>query len=84
MALDKSKVQRQKAKVTRLVTTTETHFLSKRPQCQACGNPKLLQEMSFSPLSLTSRKKHFTTDGGHRAFTPDQTTKRYKKGGVAQ
>ncbi|NEQ40153.1 MAG: TOMM precursor leader peptide-binding protein [Okeania sp. SIO3I5] len=59
--------------------TTETHFLSKRPQCQACGNPKLLQEISFSPLSLTSRKKHFTTDGGHRAFTPDQTTKRYEK-----
>ncbi|NES65114.1 MAG: TOMM precursor leader peptide-binding protein [Okeania sp. SIO2D1] len=59
--------------------TTETHFLSKRPQCPACGNPKLLQEMSFYPLSLTSRKKHFTTDGGHRVFTPDQTMKRYKK-----
>ncbi|MEB3339444.1 TOMM precursor leader peptide-binding protein [Okeania sp.] len=59
--------------------TTETHFLSKRPQCPACGNPKLLQEMSFYPLTLTSRKKHFTTDGGHRAVTPDQTTKRYEK-----
>ena len=59
--------------------STTTHILSKRPQCEACGDSKLLQEMSSYPLSLSSRKKHFTTDGGHRAFTPDQTTKRYKK-----
>lgn len=59
--------------------TTETHTLSKRPQCQACGQPQLLQSRGFQPLSLSSRKKHFTTDGGHRAFTPEQTKKRYEK-----
>ncbi|NET44397.1 TOMM precursor leader peptide-binding protein [Okeania sp. SIO2B3] len=59
--------------------TTETHILSKRPQCQACGDPKLLKDMAFYPLTLTSRQKHFTSDGGHRAFTPDQTTKRYEQ-----
>ena len=57
----------------------ETHVLPKRPQCPTCGNPNLLQETGFQPLELASRKKHFTTDGGHRAYTPDQTTKRYEQ-----
>lgn len=57
---------------------TETHILSKRPQCPTCGNPNILQERGFQPLTLVSRQKHFTTDGGHRAFTPDQTLKNYQ------
>ena len=58
--------------------TLKTHILTKRPQCEACGNPKIMSEKGFEPLILNSRKKHFTTDGGHRAFTPDKTISDYE------
>ncbi|NES81281.1 MAG: TOMM precursor leader peptide-binding protein [Moorea sp. SIO2B7] len=56
----------------------ETHHLSHRPQCSVCGNPKIISEKVYQPITLESRKKHFTTDGGHRAFSPEQTVKRYQ------
>ncbi|MBC1238192.1 TOMM precursor leader peptide-binding protein [Nostoc sp. 2RC] len=56
----------------------QTHILSLRPQCPSCGNPNLLTERAFQPLVLSSRKKQFTSDGGHRAFSPDQTVNRYQ------
>lgn len=58
--------------------TTEFHYLSHRPQCQTCGEPDLVNLQGHKPLILNNRKKHFTTDGGHRAFSPDQTLKRYE------
>ncbi|NEO72713.1 MAG: TOMM precursor leader peptide-binding protein [Moorea sp. SIO3H5] len=58
--------------------STETHQLPHRPQCAACGNPQLLSDRAHQPVSLVNRKKQYTTDGGHRAFTPDQTLKRYQ------
>ena len=56
----------------------KTHTLSQRPQCSACGNPDLISQQLNQPLALTSRKKLFTQDGGHRAFTPDQILQRYE------
>jgi len=57
--------------------TLKTHTLSQRPQCPTCGAPNLVSEQLNQPIALTSRKKLFTQDGGHRAFTPDQILKRY-------
>ena len=58
--------------------TLKTHSLTQRPQCPACGNPDLVSKQVKSAIALTSRKKLFTQDGGHRAFTPDQILKRYE------
>ncbi len=56
----------------------KTHILPKRPQCQVCGNPQLLSEQSYEPLILSNCPKHFTSDGGHRALSPEQTVKQYQ------
>jgi len=56
----------------------KTHTLSQRPQCSACGNPDLISQQLNQPLALSSRKKLFTQDGGHRAFTPDHILQRYE------
>jgi ribosomal protein S12 methylthiotransferase accessory factor len=58
--------------------TLKTHALPHRPQCSACGNAAIMSQQLHQPLSLTSRKKLFTQDGGHRAFTPDQIFQRYE------
>lgn len=58
--------------------TQKTHALPHRPQCPACGNPNLIDQLLNQPLVLSSRKKLFTQDGGHRAFTPDQILQRYE------
>ncbi|BAY91228.1 MULTISPECIES: TOMM precursor leader peptide-binding protein [unclassified Tolypothrix] len=58
--------------------TLKTHSLTQRPQCPACGNPDLVSQQVKGAIALTSRKKLFTQDGGHRAFTPDQILKRYE------
>lgn len=54
----------------------EKHTLVKRPQCPVCGNREALSEIK--PLVLEPRKKVFTTDGGHRASTPEDTYKRFE------
>lgn len=56
----------------------ETHILSQRPQCPTCGNPNLIRDRNSQPLILTSHPKNFTTDGGHRTFSPDRTLQRYQ------
>ncbi len=56
----------------------KTHTLPHRPQCSACGNAALIRQQLNQPIALTSRKKLFTQDGGHRAFTPDQILQRYE------
>ncbi len=58
--------------------TLKTHSLTQRPQCPACGNPDLVSQQVKGAITLTSRKKLFTQDGGHRAFTPEQILKRYE------
>ena len=56
----------------------ETHALPHRPQCPACGDPGIISQQLNQAIALSSRKKLFTQDGGHRAFTPDQILKRYE------
>lgn len=56
---------------------TESHILVRLPQCPTCGQSALRQDGRGLPLVLTSRKKHFTEDGSHRAFYPQETLKRY-------
>jgi bacteriocin biosynthesis cyclodehydratase domain-containing protein len=58
--------------------TQKNHTLTQRPQCPACGNPDLVSQQVKSEMILTSRKKLFTQDGGHRAFTPEQILQRYE------
>jgi hypothetical protein len=38
----------------------------------------LVSQQVKSAIALTSRKKLFTQDGGHRVFTPEQILKRYE------
>ena len=54
----------------------QTHILTKRPQCNVCGN--LSSDRSPQPVILTSQKKQFTIDGGHRIFSPEQTLNRWQ------
>lgn len=56
----------------------KTHALPHRPQCPTCGNAKLLHSRGFQPVTLESQPKHFTRDGGHRAFTPEQTVQAHQ------
>ncbi|HEV2720648.1 MAG TPA: TOMM precursor leader peptide-binding protein, partial [Thermoanaerobaculia bacterium] len=55
---------------------TVRHYVQKRPQCAACGDPDLLRRAPRE-ITLQSRAKRFTADGGHRANTPDETFLRY-------
>lgn len=56
----------------------QTHILKWRPQCPSCGNPNLLSERFSQPVILNKSKKLFTSDGGHRAFSPEQTVNKYQ------
>jgi bacteriocin biosynthesis cyclodehydratase domain-containing protein len=56
----------------------KSHILIKRSQCPTCGDREILQRRGFEPLKLESRPKHFTSDGGHRATTPEQTVQKYQ------
>lgn len=57
---------------------TQNHILVKRPQCPSCGG--LANEFNSKPLPiiLGRRKKTFTTDGGHRCFSPAETLRKYQ------
>lgn len=55
---------------------TQNHILVQRPQCPSCGFPKFA--INREPVVLQSRKKTFTTDGGHRCFLPEETLKKYE------
>ena len=56
----------------------QRHTLVRRPQCPACGNPASFSNQEPQPLVLVSRKKQFTTDGGHRSFSPEVTLRQYE------
>lgn len=55
---------------------TQNHILVQRPQCPCCGKDNF--NSNPSPVVLESRKKTFTTDGGHRCFLPEETLRRYE------
>ena len=47
------------------------HILVRRLQCACCGDPRL--EVSSAPVVLGKQAKHFTSDGGHRMLSPEET-----------
>ena len=55
----------------------QNHVLVKRPQCSHCGYLKPQRDRPL-PVILGSRKKSFTSDGGHRCIAPEETLKRYQ------
>ncbi|AKT39178.1 TOMM precursor leader peptide-binding protein [Chondromyces crocatus] len=54
---------------------TQVHTLVKRPQCPACGDPRVQARVS-GPIEIQSRKKVHVVDGGFRNTTPDETVRR--------
>ncbi|MCF4965926.1 TOMM precursor leader peptide-binding protein [Nostoc sp. CMAA1605] len=56
-----------------LTLQTQNHTVIQRPQCHTCGEPN----HQPSPIVLESRQKTFTTDGGHRSCSPQETLKKY-------
>jgi bacteriocin biosynthesis cyclodehydratase domain-containing protein len=52
------------------------HVLVRRPQCHACGDPAPREPR---PLVLQPRPKHFTSDGGFREQSPEQTLAAYER-----
>jgi len=54
---------------------TRRHRVVRRPQCPSCGDP-LLQARVPGPVQLRSSRKAFTSDGGHRTVTPQETLRR--------
>ena len=56
----------------------QRHILVRRPQCRCCGDPIYLSQQQLQPVILTSQKKQFTTDGGYRICSPEETLNRYE------
>lgn len=55
-----------------LTLTGTRHALRPRPQCPACGDAGLVAATVTRPVTLASRGKTHTADGGHRARGPDE------------
>ncbi|MFE5581538.1 TOMM precursor leader peptide-binding protein [Kitasatospora sp. NPDC056531] len=64
--------------VDTLTLQSQRHILTRRPQCPDCGDPRLQAELQRRPVTLTSRPKRTTGDGGHRAKSPDQLVATYE------
>lgn len=60
-----------------LSAKTQQHTLVRRPQCPACGDPTF-QAHYRQPkiIELSSGKKKFMADGGHRTLFPEETLAR--------
>ncbi|HLP89934.1 MAG TPA: TOMM precursor leader peptide-binding protein [Nostocaceae cyanobacterium] len=54
--------------------STQEHILVKRPQCPRCGQ----RGNQPQPIILEHRKKTFTSDGGHRTCSPQETLRKYQ------
>ncbi|HEY9599918.1 MAG TPA: TOMM precursor leader peptide-binding protein, partial [Cyanophyceae cyanobacterium] len=52
------------------------HVLVRRPQCSCCGDFKAVSTQQLVPIILQNQKKNFTSDGGHRSCSPDETFQR--------
>ena len=57
---------------------TQNHSLVKRPQCSSCGEMVHRSTSNPQPIVLGHRKKTFTTDGGHRYCSPQETLAKYQ------
>jgi len=56
---------------------TERHALVRRPQCRACGGGEAWAAREPRAVRLERRRLEHTTDGGHRAVSPEATLMRY-------
>ena len=61
-----------------LALKTQSHTLVKRPQCYGCGEIVSRFNRKPAPIILKHQKKTFTTDGGHRCFSPEETLRKYQ------
>ena len=58
---------------------TRKHVLVRRPQCAACGDPERhAAARQPQPIVLTSSKKRYTVEAGHRVMFPEETFARYQ------
>lgn len=58
--------------------SSSEHHLVRRPQCRACGDAQWKLGGDGPRVTLRSRDKRFTGDGGHRAVTPARTLAAYR------
>lgn len=58
-----------------LTQELQTHHLTQRPQCGACGQAPIQEHPQ--PLQLNPSQKQFTLDGGHRVCSPEDTLQRF-------
>ena len=54
------------------------HPLQRRPQCPACGDAGLQARLHNRPVAFVNRPKVITSDGGHRAKSPDALLAEYE------
>jgi oxazoline/thiazoline synthase len=57
---------------------TAVHTLTQQPQCAACGDSSVLEQL-LKPVELESSKKTFTEDGGHRVVPPEETLRKFER-----
>lgn len=57
--------------------STERHAVVRQPQCPVCGDPAV--GVADLEVRLEPRPKVFTSDGGHRTCTPEETAARLAK-----
>ncbi|HEX3648473.1 MAG TPA: TOMM precursor leader peptide-binding protein, partial [Pseudonocardiaceae bacterium] len=57
--------------------TGRHHVLRPRPQCPECGDPDLIGERAWQPVTLADQPIADTA-GGHRALTAEQVLARYR------
>jgi len=58
--------------------SSERHPVVRRPQCPVCGDAGAATRPP-QPISLQSRTKSFTSDGGFRSEPPETTLSRYSR-----
>jgi ribosomal protein S12 methylthiotransferase accessory factor len=57
---------------------TASHPLTRRPQCDVCGDPAAFTGRLAGPVRLESRSRQPSADGGHRSAAPDETFARHR------
>ena len=60
-----------------LTFQSKSHTLIRLPYCPACGTRATGNGEPSGPLTLISRPKNFTEDGGHRVVPPEVTLAKY-------
>ncbi len=61
-----------------LTHQARAHSLVRRPQCSSCGQNFNDLNRKPLPVVLGHRKKAFTSDGGHRLCSPQETLQKYQ------